>query len=110
GTSPAEDLALVESLIDGFLYTVKVPDALPAGENREVVAALLGDNPYLIRFVDPGFSFINDKGEITDRWQTPLFFHFVGSHEIGIRSAGPDRKMWTPDDFVTSESAEGLGK
>jgi hypothetical protein len=33
-----------------------------------------------------------------DRWGTPYFFHQVSKTEMEIRSAGPDRRMWTGDD------------
>jgi hypothetical protein len=34
-----------------------------------------------------------------DRWQTPLFFHVSERSRIDLRSAGPDRQMWTEDDL-----------
>ena len=100
---PQKDLLLVRDVLDAFLYTVKEPGALPAGSNREVLGALLGDNPYRIRFVDPGFDHLNEHGQIVDRWQSPLFFHFEAATQIGIRSAGPDKVMWSEDDLVLRE-------
>lgn len=97
------DVMLVQSVLDAFTYTVKVPDALPAGSNQELVQALTGRNPHGIRFLDPRAPFLNQAGEIADRWQTPLFFHFENARDPAIRSAGPDRKMWTADDVVTPD-------
>ena len=102
-SSPEQDLGLVKDVLTAFQYTIKVPDALPTAGNREIVQALLGRNAYKIRFLAPAFPFLNEDGELVDRWRTPLYFHFVEATEVGIRSAGPDRKMWTDDDVVTGE-------
>jgi hypothetical protein len=34
-----------------------------------------------------------------------LFFHFVEADDVGLRSAGPDRVMWTADDVLMGEHA-----
>ena len=44
---------------------------------------------------------VNSAGELVDRWGTPVFFHALARDQMEIRSAGPDRKMWTSDDIVT---------
>jgi hypothetical protein len=44
---------------------------------------------------------INARGELVDYWGTPFFFHQLSGTEMEIRSAGPDRVMWTVDDLVT---------
>ena len=43
---------------------------------------------------------VNEKGELVDPWGTPYFFHQLSAMEMEIRSAGPDRIMWTEDDLV----------
>ena len=35
-----------------------------------------------------------------DPWGTPYFFHQLSSTEMEIRSAGPDKRLWTDDDVV----------
>jgi len=74
----------------------------PVGTNPEITAALNGDNPKQIKFIseDSGLR-INGRGELVDYWGTPFFFHQVSGTEMEIRSAGPDKKMWTADDLVT---------
>jgi len=73
----------------------------PVGTNPEITAALMGNNPKQINFVpaDSGLQ-VNDRGELVDAWGTPFFFHQISGSETEIRSAGPDRKMWTGDDVV----------
>jgi hypothetical protein len=104
-SSPEKDLEQVKDVVDAFVRSVKIPGALPTGSNRELVAALAGENPHRIRFLDPAASYLNADGELLDRWQVPLFFHFVEADDVGLRSAGPDRVMWTADDVLMGEHA-----
>lgn len=74
----------------------------PVGTNPEITKALNGENPREVRFIneDSGLR-INARGELVDYWGTPFFFHQLSGSEMEIRSAGPDRVMWTADDLVT---------
>ncbi len=73
----------------------------PVGTNPEITAALNGGNPKQINFISPDAGMrINETGELVDTWGTPLFFHQLSATETEVRSAGPDKKMWTPDDLV----------
>lgn len=72
----------------------------PVGTNPEITRALDGDNPEQIRFLGPDGNRINEKGELVDSWGTPYFFHQLSAMQMEIRSAGPDRVMWTADDLV----------
>ena len=44
--------------------------------------------------------FVHRDGELCDRWGTPFFFHAESAARMEIRSAGPDRRLWTEDDVV----------
>ena len=70
----------------------------PVGNNAEITAALLGANPKKAQLLE-GYR-LNDKAELIDEWDTPYFFHQLSGKETEVRSAGPDRQMWTPDDIV----------
>jgi hypothetical protein len=73
----------------------------PVGTNPEITAELNGGNPKHINFIQPDAGMrINEKGELVDAWGTPLFFHQISGTETEIRSAGPDKIMWTHDDLV----------
>ena len=72
----------------------------PIGTNAEITHALVGNNLKQVRATIPPGSSINADGELCDRWQTPYFFHQLARTDMEIRSAGPDRKMWTEDDIV----------
>lgn len=69
----------------------------PIGTNAEITSKLLGKNPRGARYL-PATAKVNDKGEMTDRWDRPLFFHQISGSVMEIRSAGPDHVMWTNDD------------
>ena len=73
----------------------------PVGTNPEITAQLNGGNLKQINFIQPDAGMrINEKGELVDVWNTPLFFHQISGTETEIHSAGPDKIMWTPDDLV----------
>lgn len=73
----------------------------PVGTNPEITRALNGGNPGHIEFLNPKDGMrLDNKGELVDNWGTPFFFHQLSGTEMEIHSAGPDRKMWTPDDLV----------
>jgi len=72
----------------------------PVGTNADIMKAVMGDNPRKARLGPPEGQSLNPQGELIDRWGTPYFFHQLSKNDMEIRSAGPDRLMWTPDDIV----------
>ncbi len=72
----------------------------PVGTNAEIMAAAMGDNPKQAKLGPPEGAKLNEKGELIDRWNTPYFFHQLSRDHMEIRSAGPDKIMWTDDDPV----------
>ena len=73
----------------------------PVGSNPEITRQLSGGNPRHINFLnaDAGMR-VNENGELVDPWGRPYFFHQLSGHEMEIRSAGADGRLWTPDDLV----------
>jgi hypothetical protein len=73
----------------------------PVGTNPEFTKQLSGDNPKHINFIstEAGMS-VNGDGELVDSWGTPYFFHQLSGSDTEVRSAGPDRVMYTSDDIV----------
>ena len=76
-------------------------DGNPVGNNAEITATLIGSNKLHYAVVPPNHPAINRVGELCDRWGTPFFFHAESGTKMGVRSAGPDKKMWTDDDVPT---------
>jgi hypothetical protein len=101
--SPASDvladLRLVSSIVETFRSNF-LQTGNPVGTNAEITAALTGRNRLRLALIPGDHSAINSEGELCDRWGTPFFFHAESATRMEIRSAGPDRKMWTADDVA----------
>jgi hypothetical protein len=72
----------------------------PVGDNAAITAALTGKNPLNFQFIPRDHPAINARGELCDRWGTPFFFHALSGTRMELRSAGPDRQMYTDDDLI----------
>lgn len=105
--SPRDDLRIVEGLIQNFLSSLKPADvAPPMGFNEEITRALTGRNPLNVAFLPGNHPSIDAQGRICDRWGTPYFFHPQSALVIDLRSAGPDKKLFTDDDVTFSAVPE----
>ncbi len=93
------DLHILADVLENF-RTNFPHDGNPVGDNVEITAALTGQNKLHYAAIPPNHPAINPAGELCDRWGTPFFFHAESGTKMGIRSAGPDKKMWTADDVV----------
>lgn len=100
-SSVAQDLDRVSQILDAW-RTNFPRDGNPVGENHEITAALLGDNPLGLKLIPRNHRAVNARGELCDRWGTPLRFHQLSGERMEIRSAGPDRKFGTADDALWS--------
>ncbi|MBC7855099.1 MAG: hypothetical protein IAF94_16840, partial [Pirellulaceae bacterium] len=75
-------------------------DRFPLADNADFTAFLQGKNPHRVAWIRPGHPAVNASHQLTDRWGRPLFFHRESSRRTALRSAGPDRILWTSDDVV----------
>lgn len=100
--SPSGDIhADLRELNDLFAaYRSAVHGLNPVGDNVDITAVLTGRNPLGFAFIPKDCPAINANGELCDRWGTPFFFHQLAGDRMEIRSAGPDRRMYTADDEV----------
>lgn len=90
-----DDLIIVRDLFSEYHLLFRT---FPTGTNAEMTAALTGANSRGMTIVPPDSPHVNTAGELVDRWGTPFFFHSISRRELEVRSAGPDREMWTEDD------------
>jgi hypothetical protein len=98
GRKVSDDLAVVLNL---FTQYRKRFDGYPSGEeNAAFVNALAGNNPARMAFIDRAHPAIDAKGQLCDRWGSPLFFHLLSRDALEIRTAGPDRELYTVDDQI----------
>jgi hypothetical protein len=101
GPSPEEDVRALHQLVGNFLTAVKDPYRPPLGDNEDLARAMMGGNRYGHVFVPTNDARVVD-GKIVDRWGTPYFFHNRAPDAIDVRSAGPDRALFTADDVTNS--------
>lgn len=94
---PRSDLRTIALILDTFRSNFP-RDGNPTGNNAEITAVLTGRNRLRLSLVPADHPAINARGELCDRWDTPYFFHAESATRMSLRSAGPDRQLWTPDD------------
>jgi len=77
--------------------------AFPSGEdNPQIMNALMGANPARLPIFPLSHPRLSETGALLDAWKSPFFFHLISSAQLEIRSAGPDREIYTDDDIVVS--------
>lgn len=87
-------------------YAIIVKDGgYPTGLNVEITNALLGKNQKKIALLPQSHPRINSQGELVDQWNTPYQFHLQSLQQMSVRSAGPDRELFTEDDVIVGEEA-----
>ncbi len=96
---PENDLTLMYRLMENSLLILKSAGNRPLSANEDWAALLRGQNAAHERFLLDGHVALDAQGRLVDRWGDPLFFHALGGGRYELRSAGPDRKLWTDDDI-----------
>jgi hypothetical protein len=96
---PQNDLTLMSRLMENSRLLLKSAANRPLSANEDWADFLRGKNSAHEGFLPDNHIALNSKGQLVDRWGTPLFFHALGGGRFDIRSAGPDRKLWTEDDI-----------
>ncbi len=97
--SPQNDLTLMSHLMENSLLLLKSAANRPLSANEDWADFFKGKNSAHERFLPDAHIAFNSKGQLVDRWGTPLFFHALGAGRYEIRSAGPDKILWTSDDI-----------
>jgi len=92
------DLTLMSRLMENSLLLLKSSSNRPLSANEDWADLLRGKNFAQEKFISDTNVALNAKGQLIDRWGTPLFFHALGGGRYEIRSAGPDKTLWTADD------------
>lgn len=101
-----DDVQTVNTLLEEYLRAF---GAMPVGElNDEIVRRLQGENPKGIAVLPKSHPSINAEGELVDRWGTPYRFHPESAWHMTVRSAGPDKKMWTGDDQISQDETKAV--
>ncbi|HEY1080771.1 MAG TPA: hypothetical protein VGE29_00830 [Prosthecobacter sp.] len=104
--SPVRDLEIVGEFIE--LYRKVFQQGNPIGGNEDITSVLTGHNASKGVLFPPGSPMIV-KGQLVDRWGTPYWFHPSNSFQMEIRSAGPDKDLFTRDDVVINPGPDNMG-
>lgn len=106
-TTPERDLEIIRDFVS--IYS-RASGGNPVGDNADITAALTGTQypGQKGHFFPRGHSAVR-SGQLVDRWGSPYWFHPNSSSQMEIRSAGPDRQLFTGDDHVLNPSLSGLG-
>lgn len=105
-TRPEDDLHAMAHVFSNLRLLVKGDAPFRMGANEEFAAALMGKNAAKEVFLAAPHACLNEQGQLIDRWGMALFFHVRDAQRIDIRSAGPDRVMWTADDLHRTHEGE----
>lgn len=100
--APQRDLEILREMLLAFTTSLKIGYLPPLGDNVDITAALTGRNRRKQIVIPPDHPSIDSKGRLLDRWGTPYWFHPRAADSFDLRSAGPDRKLFTPDDIAWS--------
>lgn len=103
-TPPERELEIIQDLISQHQRALG-PGSF--GDNNDVTRALVGDSGDGVWL--PRQSSRIREGQLLDRWGSPYWFHANGEKNLEIRSAGPDKNLFTPDDIILNGSPPGLG-
>jgi hypothetical protein len=96
----ANDLSALADLTKTYLERPADPARPPLGFNEDLARALTDQDALGDSAIPRNHPILRD-GQLIDRWGTPWQVQPLASDVIQLRSAGPDRKLYTPDDLVT---------
>ena len=91
-----------EAIVTGAKAYRMEYDSFPTGSTAQITAALSGNNPRHIFFIDLSPSRVVD-GQIIDEWGTPYSITFPTASNVVVRSAGKDKIFGTADDIVSDQ-------
>jgi hypothetical protein len=94
------DLEVLQTLLRQYFRRLRQRQGLPIGDDIDLARALSGQNPMRVALIPQNHPAISADGHLRDRWGSPYFIHPKGHSVFEIRSAGPDRKLFTDDDIV----------
>jgi len=100
-TTVTDDLHVVHEFVE--LYR-RAFGSNPVGLNEDITAALTGTaNPAQRGRLFPPNSPAIRNGQLVDRWGTPFWFHPESGTKMEVRSAGPDKELFTADDVLLAQ-------
>lgn len=102
--SPEEDRDALADLVTNYLQAHPDSRRPPLGANDEITRALTDKQALGNAALPADHPGIIDR-QLVDRWGSPWHFHQQSADHIEVRSAGPDRRLFTPDDITPPATA-----
>ena len=99
-SSGKEDLRYLATFLDSVFLLIKTRDTADYSTNEDLALFLKGANPHRTVFLNEDSPALNKEGQLIDRWDSPIIVHLISRKLLEIRSAGPDKKSYTEDDFL----------
>ncbi|MCX8237347.1 MAG: hypothetical protein OSB05_00880 [Akkermansiaceae bacterium] len=103
-SSGKEDFRKLTTFLDSVFLLVKKRDTADYATNEDLALFLKGSNPHQTAFLSADSPALNKEGQLIDRWGSPIIVHPISRKLLEIRSAGPDQKPYTEDDFLWPNS------
>ena len=103
---PAQDVATLHRIIVLYQRALHNRQGTPIGDDIDLARALTGHNPMRQTFLPPDHPALSANGHLIDRWGTPYHLHPRGNGAYEVRSAGPDRQLFTSDDLIANPPAQ----
>lgn len=104
---PEQDLQIVADFLETY---ARGTGGAPIGDNADITAAITGTQfPGQKARVFPRNHRAVKDGKLVDRWGEALWFHPNSGNSMEIRSGGPDKQLFTPDDVILNPSPGGFG-
>jgi hypothetical protein len=97
----AHDLMVLRGLLGQLTTSLRLAERPPLGDNADITAALMGRNRRRIVFVPATHPAVRG-GRLVDRQGEPYHFHARSADAVDVRSAGPDRILFTSDDLASA--------
>ena len=104
-----KDVELFYHYLTNIFMLIKSRDSHQYAINEDLADFLRGKNDYKTPCVSSDSHIFNNEGMIIDRWGTPIHIHTLSRDRFEIRSAGPDKKIFSEDDFLWPQPQPGLG-
>jgi hypothetical protein len=100
GFDAQHDVATLHAMLRQYQRLLRGRQGRPLGNDSDLAHVLTGHNPMKLVILPANHSALTPDGRLQDRWGTPYFIHPRGQGAFEIRSAGPDRKLFTADDVI----------
>jgi hypothetical protein len=100
--TPQRDLEILREMLLAFTTSLKTGNLPPLGDNEDITKALTGGNRRKLVVIPPTHPSVDARGRLLDRWGVPYHFHERSADSFDLRSAGPDKVLFTADDVTWS--------